>query len=133
MIRLYHKQYASFDNSNKGLTHDSVLMRPGFTQANNIKTLSNPAYHRSGTSIEQLINKANFYTNQQAIDYINDGRRVSNFRIFTEFFLHFFKAFFLRRYCVFGFDGFVDSMILAFSRFIRLAKIRETLNSKPKN
>ena len=53
------------------------------------------------------------------------GRKPQKIRIASEILLCFFKAFFIRRYFIFGFDGFVDSVIFAFARFIRLAKARE--------
>ena len=45
--------------------------------------------------------------------------------VFTRTILCFLKAFIIRRYFIFGFDGFVDSVIFAFARFARLAKTRE--------
>lgn len=124
-VRLYNKEYASFANVSRSTTHDAVLLNPGYEKKGNIYTLNAPALHYSGTSIEQLVTKANFYSGEQANDIVTSGRKISNFRIITEFFLWFFKAFFIRRYFVFGFDGFVDSMIFAFARFLRLAKARE--------
>jgi hypothetical protein len=87
--------------------------------------LNGIAYHRSGTSITQLIDKANFYSGQQAADMKTLNRCPSKLRIAFELPLCFLKAFFIRRYFVFGFDGFVDSIIFAFARFARLAKARE--------
>lgn len=105
-----------------------------FKEKNNIIfKLKNPAYHRSGTSIEQLISKANFYSTEQAKDMISLNRKPSLIRITLEFPLCFLKAFLIRRYFVFGFDGFVDSMIFAFARFAIIAKTREFIISKNKN
>ena len=129
-IRLYDKNLARFKSINSGLTHDTVLMQQDLPEQGNVKILSAPAYHRSATSIEQLVRKANFYTDQQAEDLINKGRIPNKLRIISEFFFWFLKAFFIRRYFVFGFDGFVDSIIFAFSRFIRLAKARELAQEK---
>lgn len=131
-IRLYNAQYASFDNINKGRTHDSVLLKNDSEDKDNCYILHSPAYHRSGTSISHLVGKANFYSSEQALDMLDNNRNPSKIRIGFEFFLWFFKAFFIRRYFVFGFDGFVDSMIFAFARFIRLAKTRELFN-QPKD
>lgn len=131
VIRLYNKIYASFANHDGSTTHDSVLLNKEYRHNNgNIKSLKYGALHYSGTSIEQLVTKANFYSGEQARDIISSGRTISNLRIFFEFFLWLFKAFFIRRYFVFGFDGFVDSMIFAFARFLRLAKAREMQSRK---
>jgi glycosyltransferase involved in cell wall biosynthesis len=124
-IRLYNTKYASFGNESKSTTHDAVLLNPGYVEKDNVYIFNYPALHYSGTSIEQLVAKANFYSSEQASDIVKSGRKITQIRIISEFFLWFFKAFLIRRYFVFGFDGFVDSMIFAFARFLRLAKARE--------
>jgi len=124
-IRLYHRGSASFANNKDSTTHDSVLFNKDVDFAGKIYQLKASALHRSATSIEQLIAKANFYTTQQAQDLINTSRLPSKLRTSLELFFWIFKAFFLRRYFVFGFDGFVYSIIFAFARFTRLAKARE--------
>ncbi len=125
VVRLYNKKYAGFRGKRSSSTHDSVIFEPNLDTKNKIIDLKARAYHRSGTSIEQLVAKANSYSSQQAIEMIRIGRVPSKFRIGSEILLWFFKAFFIRRYFIFGFDGFVDSIIFAFARFIRLAKARE--------
>ncbi|MCC8398543.1 MAG: glycosyltransferase family 2 protein [Rickettsia endosymbiont of Labidopullus appendiculatus] len=129
-IRLYNRKYSSFSNNSNTTTHDSVLFNPNINSENKIYDLNGTIYHRSGTSITQLITKANFYSSEQAEDLVKLGRNPSKIRIATESIFYFLKSFFIRRYWVFGFDGFVDSMIFAFARFIRLAKAREILNNK---
>ncbi len=125
-IRLYNKSYASFSNNSGYTTHDCVALNSEFQECrNSVRDLQYAALHYSGTSIDQLVSKANFYSSEQASDLINSGRKITKLRVTVEFFLWFFKAFFIRRYFVFGFDGFVDSMIFAFARFLRLAKARE--------
>jgi len=132
-IRLYNRQYGSFANNINTTTQDSVLFNPTINSEGKIYNLNGIIYHRSGISIEQLVTKANFYSSEQAKDLLSLGRNPSKIRIFTEIFSYFFKTFVIRRYFVFGFDGFVDSMLFAFSRFIRLAKARELFNNKENN
>ncbi len=91
----------------------------------NIGKLKAPAYHHSRASIEHLLDKANFFTNEQAIDLVAHNRHPSALRTAFEFFFCFFKTFFIRRYFILGFNGFIDAMLFAFVRFIRLAKARE--------
>lgn len=122
-IRIYNKNIASYRNSKNMSTHDVVLFNQGID--GKVYTLNSVAYHRSGTSIEQLVAKANFYSTEQANDLVKNDRNPARFRIMFEMLIYFFKIFFIRRYFVFGFDGFVDSVVLAFARFIRLAKARE--------
>lgn len=123
VIRIYNKNTGSYGNTKDMTTHDSVVFNQNVT--GEVYTLNGLAYHRSGTSIEQLVTKANFYSSEQAKDLFNKHRRPSRTRIVVELIFYFFKAFFIRRYFVFGFDGFVDSVIFSFARFIRLAKARE--------
>ena len=133
-IRIYNSRFASFSNTLQYTTRDSVTFNKDVSlEDKKCYDLNNIAYHRSGTSIEQLVEKANFYSGQQASDMINAGRKVSNLRVFFELPLCFFKAYFKRRYFVFGFDGFVDSLIFAFARFLRMAKTRELQNKENEN
>jgi glycosyltransferase involved in cell wall biosynthesis len=124
-IRLYNRKFCSFSNIGESTTHDAVIFNSGIDSTGKIYKLNEIAYHRSGTSIEQLVNKANFYSTEQANDLVISGREISKVRIIFEMLLCFLKAFFIRRYFVFGLDGFIDSVIFSFARFIRLAKARE--------
>ena len=124
VIRLYNRHHACFANVVGTTTHDAVRLNDDVTRRD-VYRLNEPVYHYSGASIEQLVNKANFYSGEQANDLFACGRRISNVRIMTEFFGAFLKAFFIRRYFIFGFDGFIDSVIFAFARFLRIAKTRE--------
>jgi glycosyltransferase involved in cell wall biosynthesis len=125
-IRLYNKQYVSFDNTlQQSTTHDSAVLK-NLPEDGNVLTLLSPVLHFSSVSIWQLVNKINFYTTEQAKDFVDNSRVVSRFRIVVEFFWWFLKAYFLRRYFVFGFQGFIYSVIFAFGKFLRLAKVYES-------
>lgn len=129
-IRIYNRKFCSFSNTKNFTTHDSVKFNENINDIDShIFKLKHPAYHRSGTSIEQLINKANFYSGEQAKDMLLIGRKPSSLRVICELPLCFLKAFIKRRYFVFGMDGFVDSVIFAFARFARLAKTRESFDA----
>lgn len=128
-IRLYDRRVCSFSNTKNFTTHDSVKFNENIDGNSCTYKLKHPAYHRSGTSVEQLISKANFYSSEQAKDMLKIGRKPSTLRIICELPLCFLKAFIKRRYFVFGMDGFVDSVIFAFARFARLAKTRESYNA----
>lgn len=125
VIRLYNRKFCSFANTVNSTTHDSVLFNRDIDPEGRVCTLKKPCYHRSESSIEQLVAKGNFYSTEQAKDMIRLNRHISRIRIIAELFLRFFKAYILRRYFVFGFDGLVYSVIFAFNRFLRLAKARE--------
>lgn len=129
-IRLYKTEFASFKNSTNFSTRDAVTFNEGISLKIAVHNLYNPAYHYSGVSLEQLTSKANFYSSEQAKDMIINKRIPSKLRVYGEFFSCFFKAFFIRRYFIFGYKGFVDSMVFAFARFLRMAKTRELYESK---
>lgn len=124
-IRMYDRNKCGFVyTSQQTTTHDAVSFNLGDKKPK-IYKLDAAAYHRSGSSIEQLVTKANFYSGEQAKDFVNQKRKVSNLRMLLEIPVWFIKAFFIRRYFVFGMDGFVDSVIFAFARFLKLAKARD--------
>jgi glycosyltransferase involved in cell wall biosynthesis len=129
-IRLYNRGFASFGNSTKFSTRDAVSFNKGIDEKKSVHKLFNPAFHYSGVSLEQLVAKANFYSTEQAKDMIANKRIPSKARVYGEFFVYFFKSFFIRRYFVFGYNGFVDSLTFAFARFLRMAKTREFNDNK---
>jgi glycosyltransferase involved in cell wall biosynthesis len=130
-IRLYDRNFCSFSNTKNATTHDTVTFNTNSKENQSlVYKFKNHGYHRSAVSIEQLVNKGNFYSTEQAKDLVSQGRLPSLLRIAFEFPLFFLKVFIIRRYMVFGFDGFIDSIIFAFNRFIRLAKTRELYKQK---
>jgi len=123
-IRLYHIDYAGFVFGD--LTsdcHDSVCLKNKDNSL--LGFIKEPILHRSVRSIEQFLGKSNYYTSLQANELFNKSRQVSLIRLLFEPFFYFFKYYFIRRYFVFGINGFIDSMIFSFTKFIRLAKLRE--------
>jgi glycosyltransferase involved in cell wall biosynthesis len=128
-IRLYNKNYVSFENSDQATrTHDVASLKNGLMPEGNILKLLSPVYHKSSVSISQLMNKISFYTSEQAQEIFEKNRKISKIRIALEFVWWFFKAYFARRYFVFGFKGFIYSVIFAFGKFLRLAKVYELQN-----
>ena len=124
-VRLYHKDYAGFKDST---VHDSVLVREG-----SIGALDGIIVHRCFRGLEHWVNKINFYSTMQAEDFVKKGRRPSRIRIIFEPALSFLKALFLRRYVLYGIDGFIGSFLYAYARLLRLAKARELLKEKKFN
>jgi hypothetical protein len=61
----------------------------------------------------------------QAVDGFKKGKNVSLVKIFTVSVFAFFKAYIIRRYFIYGFDGFIYSYLFAFSRFAKAIKTRE--------
>lgn len=116
-IRLYNRQHGRFRNHS---THDAVVMDEA-----EISSLTKPLYHQSVRSFEHLVDKANFYTTMQAEDLYIKSRKIHVLRLLMEFPITFIKAYVLRRYFIYGSYGIGFSMIFAFSKFLRLAKLRE--------
>lgn len=131
VVRLYNIDHAGFKYNNGDSTHDSVKFKDAINTKKEIFNLIGDMHHRSGTSIEQLMRKANFYSTEQADALHRKNREISNLRLVLEFPIYLFKTFIIRRYFVFGIDGFVDSMVFSFARFARIAKLRD-LKQNPK-
>lgn len=119
-LRLYHKDYAGFNSST---VHDSVELREKNSQK--IGQLKGIIYHQSFRSFAHWIEKINSYSSMQALDSFKKGKNVSPVKIFTVSIFTFFKAYFVRRYFIYGFDGFIYSYLFAFSRFVKAIKTRE--------
>lgn len=119
-LRLYNKKFAGFKDSP---IHDSVAV----FDVNNTKIgqLQNIIYHQSFRSISHWITKINSYSSMQAQDALEKNKKVSLAKIFLTPTFAFIKAYFIRRYFIYGFDGFIYSYLFAFSRFAKLIKIRE--------
>lgn len=118
-VRFYNKKFAGFKDSH---IHDSVIFKNLQFPLGKFK---NPCIHRCFRSYEHAINKINSYSSMQAEDFYNRSIKISSTRIIIEPFFAFFKAYFLRRYFLWGTEGVVESVIYSFSRTIRLAKARE--------
>lgn len=117
-VRLYNRTIAGFKSE---LVHDSVVLNQGATGGK----LKHHINHRCFRSHHHALEKINRYSSMQAEDMLKKGRRPSAFRLLTEPVTAFLKSMILRRYGLFGLNGFTESVIYAFARFIRLAKARE--------
>ncbi|MDX2083620.1 MAG: glycosyltransferase family 2 protein [Rickettsiales bacterium] len=127
-LRLYHKDFAGFKNSS---IHDSVELRENDSQK--IGQLKAIIYHQSFRSFEHWIEKINYYSSLQASDSFKKGKNVSLLKIFSIPALAFLKAYILRRYFIYGFDGLIYSYLFAFSRFVKAIKTREIFKANYKN
>jgi len=118
-FRLYNIEYAGFRNSS---VHDSVILKNNHKK---VLQLQNIVYHQSFRSFHHWIEKINAYSQMQAIDAIQNNKKISSVKIFFTPFVSFFKAFIVRRYFIYGLDGIIYSLLFAFSRFAKYIKIRE--------
>ena len=57
--------------------------------------------------------------------FVDQGRKISHLRLYTEFPLKFLKYFFIKGLCRNGWYGFCFAIVAANRNFMRLAKTRE--------
>ncbi len=120
-LRLYNKNYCGFSTSS---VHDSVLLK-NQQMPDKIGQLKNIIAHQSFRSIEHWLEKINSYSSMQAEDAFKKGKKATILKILITPTLAFLKAYFVRRYFIYGFQGIIYSYIFAFGRFIKLIKIRQ--------
>lgn len=117
-IRLYDREKGRFSESS---VHDTVRPVPGARLAR----LKAVMEHRSIRSIGFQLDKMNRYSAMQVADLGERGRKLPRWRILTEFPISFLKAYFGRRYALYGWWGVIISVNYAYSRFLRVAKAYE--------
>jgi glycosyltransferase involved in cell wall biosynthesis len=122
-IRLYNKQKAGFRDST---IHDSVVVKDG----GNVGEILGYVNHRCFKSLKHWAEKINYYSTLQAEEWVTKGRRKPSLRIVIEPFFAFLKSYFARKYFLYGIDGFMASIMYAYSKTIRLAKVRELYKLK---
>jgi glycosyltransferase involved in cell wall biosynthesis len=127
-IRLYNKQKAGFRES---IIHDSVILKDESARVGELKGY---VHHRCFLSMDQWAKKVNYITSVQAEDWLTRGRKKpSTLRMIIEPIFAFLKSYFLRRYFLYGIDGYNASIIYAYSKTLRLAKVREKYLIQGKN
>ena len=124
-LRLYNKKFCSY---RQNAVHDSVV-----TSHTNLLKLKHIVRHQSLRSYSHAVEKLNFYSSCLAEEAYGRGKNVSNIKIIFTPLLAFMKHYFLRKYFLYGVEGFVESWVYSFSRLLKYAKIRECYrNSKRK-
>lgn len=124
-IRLYNKEKAGFRDSS---VHDSVVLKT----SGNIGVINGYVNHRCFKGLKHWADKINNYSTMQAEEWVAKGRKKPSIRIIFEPVFAFFKSFFLRKYFLYGIDGFMASLMYAYSKTLRLAKIREIYDLRKK-
>jgi hypothetical protein len=94
--------------------------------------LKHAVWHYSLRDWSHAVDKVNYVAQLSAKSDIGRSRAVLILRLVTEFPLTFLKAYFLRRYFLSGADGFIQAVIVAFGRFIRIAMMLERRDYGPK-
>lgn len=125
-LRLYNKKEAGFRNST---VHDSVII-DGVTERSKkekrlIGQLDGEINHYFIISLEHWISKLNRVSSMQALDAVQKGKTVSKWKLIFAPITGFLKAYFIRRYCIYGRRGIVYSYIYAMGHYMKYAKIIE--------
>jgi glycosyltransferase involved in cell wall biosynthesis len=116
-LRLYNKNICSYRVSE---VHDSVI-----TESENLGFLKKYLLHKSFKSYKHQIEKLNFYSDFQATDSFKKGKRLNRFKVIFILFIAFTKHYFVRKYFLYGIEGYIESWLYAFSRLAKYAKIIE--------
>jgi glycosyltransferase involved in cell wall biosynthesis len=127
-LRLYNKDFAGFKSSS---VHDSVELKD--KSLGKVGQLKNIIYHQSFRSFSHWIEKINSYSQMQAQDSFDKGKCPSVTKILLAPAIAFLKAYFVRRYFIYGFDGLIYSYLFAFSRFAKAIKTREIFMAQQLN
>jgi glycosyltransferase involved in cell wall biosynthesis len=118
-VRLYRRDRGRYVEST---VHDRVA----FDGKASIARLKGIVHHHSVRSLGEQLTKLNAYSIMQARDFVDRGRRLPRIRVFTEFPMAFFKAWFGRRLFLRGAYGFLVAMNYAMFRHMRVMRIYET-------
>ncbi len=116
-LRLYNKNFCAYRVSE---VHDSVI-----TESQNLAYLDSYLIHKSFRSYRHQIDKLNFYSDFQAENSFKLGKKPNCFKIIFILFFAFTKHYFIRRYFLYGIEGYIESCFYAFSRLTKYAKIIE--------
>lgn len=116
VVRLYNRLFAHMppDLYNK----DRVKVAYGQP----IGQLNGKIHHYCFLSLEQATAKYNLHSSELARTAIAQQRHFSRLRLYTEFPCQFLRYYFIRRYFLLGTQGFMQSMILANFRYLKIAK-----------
>ncbi|MCP4354424.1 MAG: glycosyltransferase family 2 protein [Proteobacteria bacterium] len=127
--KIYSKGYyilRLYRNSKGGLKTDKFLIddRPR-VYSGKVGKIDEPTYHRSFVNFSQMEAKFGQYSQEHAIHNVNNGRKVSNLKLFIDFPFSFFKEYFIKRMFLQGWYGLTISIMTAYRTFMRMAKTRE--------
>lgn len=122
LIRLYNRKFADLpcDLMNK----DKVRVNKG----EKVGKMRGVMYHYCFLSIKDAVDKYNRHSSELVKTAIKDNKHYSILRLVTEFPRQFFKYYFFQRFFVYGSYGFTQAMILAYFRFLKVAKVRAHWN-----
>lgn len=121
--RFFRKEKGDYDLSN--FAHENIVVHGQLAQA------KGDIYHYGESSIFVKVQKNNQYSELKAQEKFAKHKKPSVLKLVAVMPLTFFKSYFIRRSCLNGWRGFVNSMVNAFYAFLKEAKLFEQyLNKK---
>ncbi|RZJ22319.1 MAG: glycosyltransferase family 2 protein [Acinetobacter sp.] len=124
-VRFFRKSKGHYDLENK--VHENVLVDGQSVRA------QGDIYHYGESSIFVKVEKNNQYSNLKAAEKFQKGKKPSLLKLSLVMPVTFLKSYFIRRSCLNGWRGFVNSMINAFYAFLKEAKLFEQYQNASKN
>lgn len=123
-VRFFRKSKGRYDLENK--VHENVIVDGQSVRA------EGDIYHYGESSIFVKVEKNNQYSELKAQEKYQKGKVPSLLKLILVMPLTFLKSYFIRRSCLNGWRGFVNSMVNAFYAFLKEAKLFEQ-HQKMKN
>ena len=123
-VRSFRKSKGRYDLENK--VHENVIVDGQSVRA------EGDIYHYGESSIFVKVEKNNQYSELKAQEKYQKGKVPSLLKLVLVMPLTFVKSYFIRRSCLNGWRGFVNSMVNAFYAFLKEAKLFEQ-HQKMKN
>lgn len=121
-VRLYRRAVLGFRDSG---VFDSVVLREDAPDEIIISDLKGVLLHRTFRSLAHQLEKMNGYTTLQAEEMVRRGKVPSRVKMAVTPISSFSKSYFLRWQFMNGWNGFSQSILYSFKRYVRLAKARE--------
>ncbi len=124
-VRLYNRKKSNMPDD---LTNDRVVVGKDAV----VEQLKAKVFHYSYISLTQTWFKLNMYTDELVKTAVEQGRKYSKLRLYTEFPRQFLIYYFKKRYFLYGTCGFWMATTYAYFRFLKIAKWFEwrALNSE---
>ena len=116
-VRFFRKSKGLYNLENK--VHENVVVNGESARA------SGDIYHYGESSIFVKVEKNNQYSDLKAAEKFQKGKKPSLLKLSLVMPVTFLKSYFIRRSCLNGWRGFVNSMINAFYAFLKEAKLFE--------
>ncbi|TCM68138.1 glycosyltransferase involved in cell wall biosynthesis [Acinetobacter calcoaceticus] len=121
--RFFRKAKGRYDLEN--MVHENVIVD------GQIERAEADIYHYGESSIFVKVEKNNQYSNLKALEKYSKSKQPSILKLVLVMPLTFFKSYLIRRSCLNGWRGFVNSMVNAFYAFLKEAKLFEQHLKKP--